>query len=228
MNKKQEIQCKKGKEMDETFKWEFFSENFIDLFNNILNLSLMINNSLKGQAKISLKNLKKNNKIEQTVKIQMKNEGNQEDEENEENNNNTFIDVSIKIRKALIEPEYENQEEEFIRIKKYYPKFEKSQYFYLEKIQKLMGEQMVYLNRKNNNKEILPMNTEKKEDIGHKNNKEKESIEAINNRKNKENTDNLNSNDNDNKNIKNNPMVKEIINSLKYKDNKKIEEINSN
>ena len=59
MNKKQEIQCKKGKEMDETFKWEFFSENFNDLFNNNLNLSLMINNSLKGQAKISLKNLKK-------------------------------------------------------------------------------------------------------------------------------------------------------------------------
>ena len=195
MNKKQEIQCKKGKEIDETFKWEFFPDNFIDLFNNNLNLSLMLNNLLKGQAKIPLKNLKKNNKVEQTVKIQMENE-------EEEENNNTFIDVSIKIRKALIEPEYENKEEEFLRIKKYYPKFEKSQYFYLKNTQKII-----------------------KEDIGQKINKEKESIEAINNQKNKENIDKVNNNDN--RNIKNNQMIKEIIDSLN-KDNKNIAENNNN
>ena len=175
---------------------KFFPDNFIDLFNNNLNLSLMLNNLLKGQAKIPLKNLKKNNKVEQTVKIQMENE-------EEEENNNTFIDVSIKIRKALIEPEYENKEEEFLRIKKYYPKFEKSQYFYLKNTQKII-----------------------KEDIEEKINKEKESIEAINNQKNKENIDKVNNNDN--RDIKNNQMIKEIIDSLNNKEenNNKEKEIN--
>ena len=73
INKKKEIQCKKGNELNETFNWEFYKDTFINLFNDKLTLSLILKNSLKRKAEISLRNIKNKNKIEENINL-IKNE----------------------------------------------------------------------------------------------------------------------------------------------------------
>ena len=216
INKEKEIQCKKGYELNETFKWEFYEENFINLFKEKINLKLYKDNYLKGSAEIPLNKLKDNNQIEKTIEIQMENE-----------ENITYIDLIIKIREALIETQYEKKEEEFVRIKKYYPKFEKSEYYYIIKKKDLINQQMDNLNINKIGNEIKYKENkdfvEKKEDKEKKVYKEKETIEISNNNQ-KRNEKKENANNiyiNNKKKIEDKKINKE-------NNNKKIEDIDTN
>ena len=218
LNLEKEIIIENEEELNETFDFNFFERNFNNLFQEKINITLlrkykMKENKVKGTFQIPLNELKDNNKIEGSFRIKM-----------ESGKNDNFIDISIKIRKPL------SIFKEVIKIKKFYPPFNKTDFFFINKLNSLVDNKMNCLKLEENkemNKEVEIQ--EYKKEIINEGNKDNLNIFEFN--ENKEIKENkifeVNEEAKDNKEMKEIKEIKEnkvIEVNKEAKDNNKINE----
>lgn len=114
---KKEIKPKSKNGIDETFDWVFNEKDIKNIVRNKINIYLFRTYTIKkdkpkGESEISLRTLKNTDSAEDTCRLKMLS-----------GKKDNFIDVSVKIRSALIEKEYDTAYRETLQIKRIYPEF---------------------------------------------------------------------------------------------------------
>ena len=115
--KKKEIKPKNENGINETFDWVFDEKGIRNLVRNKINIYLfrtyvIKKDKPKGESELSLRTLKNTDSAEDTCTLKMLS-----------GKKDNFIDVSVKIRSALIEKEYDTEYREAIKIIRIYPEF---------------------------------------------------------------------------------------------------------
>ena len=115
--KKKEIKPKNENGINETFDWVFDEKGIRNLVRNKINIYLfrtyvIKKDKPKGESELSLRTLKNTDSAEDTCTLKMLS-----------GKKDNFIDVSVKIRSALIEKEYDTEYRETIKIIRIYPEF---------------------------------------------------------------------------------------------------------
>ena len=115
--KKKEIKPKNENGINETFDWVFDEKGIRNLVRNKINIYLfrtyvIKKDKPKGESELSLRTLKNTDSAEDTCRLKMLS-----------GKKDNFIDVSVKIRSALIEKEYDTEYRETIKIIRIYPEF---------------------------------------------------------------------------------------------------------
>ena len=144
-----EIKGKSKDNINETFDWSF--NDLKSILRNKIDIALLRtyaikSNKLKGKSEISLRNFMNNSKIDEAYKIKM--------ESGKEDN---YIDVTIKIRSAIVQKEYETAYREVIKIKKIYPKFKINGDNYVsqsQEVNKSVNKILEDFNNKNNDEKL--------------------------------------------------------------------------
>lgn len=115
--KKKEIKPQNENDINETFDWVFDEKGIRNLVRNKINIYLfrtyvIKKDKPKGESELSLRTLKNTDSAEDTCRLKMLS-----------GKKDNFIDVSVKIRSALIEKEYDTEYRETIKIIRIYPEF---------------------------------------------------------------------------------------------------------